>query len=103
MTDMNRHIMAADELVRWYTPQTDTERVLFDRLKNAVENLAPEVENLENRLTNSETECEDLQGKVSTLEEKVSTLEEDLEKERDTVFELKEQLEKQEAINALVN
>jgi peptidoglycan hydrolase CwlO-like protein len=89
MTALNLSILSSFEIVKYFSPSTDTEDVLYRALIDEDYNK----QSLENEL-------EDLTDKVWELEKKLKELEDDyedkIEKLKDENFELSEKIEKLE-------
>lgn len=88
---MNIQIMSPKELVRWYIPTTETEKVLLDAIENSI-NHDEEIQDLEDRIQGLENEVIDLENINEDLREQVDNLQDDNDMNKNNVEELQEEV-----------
>lgn len=71
---LNIQIMSANELARWYTPKTESEQALHDKLKETLDELSSLEEDHEAELNALDDKNTELANRIKELEDEQDEL-----------------------------
>lgn len=88
---MNPLIMNADELVRWYKPQTEMEKHLLAVMAELTTDSSDD-------LASRNTDIHDLEAKVENLESEIAELETSVKEKDDSILDLRTEIQRLEIL-----
>jgi peptidoglycan hydrolase CwlO-like protein len=88
---MNPLIMNADELVRWYKPQTEMEKHLLSVMAELMADNSADLDSRDEEINELETEIEDLKSQIANQESSA-------DEKDDTILDLRTEIERLEIL-----